>query len=175
MLRLLGIILSILRDESAQLQWNKSFWTLWLSSVSYFRSSYKEVHVRLGDMNDHSPVFEEEEFHVRVSEAALVNTPITKLKVSPLTISDPGPGDTVDCPLPGSRQTPSLSSDTHSNVSFATHKCHSCDSSNGACLCRIWCSSLYEGRARDPLPFLFPFYILKAVCKMVRYQIDGKL
>ena len=44
-------------------------------------------------MNDHSPVFEEEEFHVRVSEAALVNTPITKLKVSPLTISDPGPGD----------------------------------------------------------------------------------
>ena len=33
-------------------------------------------------MNDHSPVFEKEEFHVRVSEAALVNTPITKLKVS---------------------------------------------------------------------------------------------
>lgn len=59
----------------------------WLSSVSYFRSSYKEVHVRLGDMNDHSPVFEREEFHVRVSEAALVNTPIKKLKVSPV-ISD---------------------------------------------------------------------------------------
>ena len=50
-------------------------------------------------MNDHSPVFEEEEFHVRVSEAALVNTPITKLKVSPQT-SDPGPGDTVDRPRP---------------------------------------------------------------------------
>ena len=38
-------------------------------------------------MNDHSPVFEREEFHVRVSEAALVNTPIKKLKVSPV-ISD---------------------------------------------------------------------------------------
>ena len=36
-------------------------------------------------MNDHSPVFEREEFHVRVSEAALVNTPIKKLKVSPVT------------------------------------------------------------------------------------------
>ena len=77
--------------------------------------------------------------------------------------------------LTADRRLPSISSDTHSNVSFATHKCHSCDSSNGACLSRIWCSSLYEGRAPDPLPFLFPFYILKAVCKMVRYQIDGKL
>ena len=47
-----------------------------------FRSSYREVHVRLGDMNDHSPVFDKEEYHVSVSEAALVNTPITKLKVS---------------------------------------------------------------------------------------------
>ena len=47
-----------------------------------FRSSYKEVHVRLGDKNDHSPVFDKEEYHVTVSEAALVNTPITKLKVS---------------------------------------------------------------------------------------------
>ena len=46
------------------------------------RSSYREVHVRLGDKNDHSPVFEKEEYHVSVSEAALVNTPITKLKVS---------------------------------------------------------------------------------------------
>ena len=51
------------------------------------RSSYREVHVRLGDKNDHSPVFEKEEYHVSVSEAALVNTPITKLKVSKIEIS----------------------------------------------------------------------------------------
>ena len=38
--------------------------------------------MRLGDKNDHSPVFDKEEYHVTVSEAALVNTPITKLKVS---------------------------------------------------------------------------------------------
>ena len=39
--------------------------------------------MRLGDKNDHSPVFDKEEYHVTVSEAALNNTPITKLKVSP--------------------------------------------------------------------------------------------
>ena len=50
--------------------------------IFYFRSSYKEVHVRLGDLNDHWPVFEQEEFHVNIPENALVNTPITKLKVS---------------------------------------------------------------------------------------------
>ena len=43
------------------------------------------MHVRLGDMNDHSPVFEREEFEVRVSESALVNTPLTQLKVSRCT------------------------------------------------------------------------------------------
>ena len=52
-----------------------------------FRSSYREVHVRLGDKNDHSPVFDKEEYHVSVSEAALVNTPITKLKVSKIEIN----------------------------------------------------------------------------------------
>ena len=53
----------------------------WVTQPSLSRSSYKEVHVRLGDMNDHSPVFEREEFEVRVSESALVNTPVTQLKV----------------------------------------------------------------------------------------------
>ena len=38
--------------------------------------------MRLGDKNDHSPVFDKEEYHVAVSEAALNNTPITRLKVS---------------------------------------------------------------------------------------------
>lgn len=33
-------------------------------------------------MNDHRPVFEKEEYRIRVAESALVNTPITRLKVS---------------------------------------------------------------------------------------------
>ena len=45
------------------------------------------MHVRLGDMNDHSPVFEREEFEVRVSESALVNTPVTQLKVGQCHLS----------------------------------------------------------------------------------------
>ena len=48
---------------------------------TFCRSSYKQLHVRLGDMNDHQPVFEKEEYRIRVSESALVNTPITRLKV----------------------------------------------------------------------------------------------
>ena len=32
-------------------------------------------------MNDHRPVFEKEEYRIRVPESALVNTPITRLKV----------------------------------------------------------------------------------------------
>ena len=50
--------------------------------IVWFRSSYKEVHVRLGDMNDHLPVFNREEYEVRVLESALVNTPLTRFKVS---------------------------------------------------------------------------------------------
>jgi hypothetical protein len=46
-----------------------------------FRSSYKEVHVSLADLNDHSPVFDKEEYEIRVPESALVNTPLTRLKV----------------------------------------------------------------------------------------------
>ena len=45
------------------------------------RSSYKEVHVRLVDLNDHSPVFDQEEYRVRIPESALPNTPLTRLKV----------------------------------------------------------------------------------------------
>ena len=45
------------------------------------RSSYKQLHVRLGDRNDHRPVFDQEEYRIRVSESALVNTPLTRLKV----------------------------------------------------------------------------------------------
>ena len=41
--------------------------------------------MRLGDMNDHSPVFDKEEYHVNIPESALINTPITKLKVSQVT------------------------------------------------------------------------------------------
>ena len=50
--------------------------------IVWFRWSYKEVHVRLGDMNDHPPVFSREEYEVKVLESALVNTPLTRLKVS---------------------------------------------------------------------------------------------
>jgi hypothetical protein len=46
-----------------------------------FRSSYKEVHVSLADLNDHPPVFDKEEYEIRVPESALVNTPLTRLKV----------------------------------------------------------------------------------------------
>ena len=46
-----------------------------------FRSSYKEVHVRLADLNDHPPVFDKEEYEVRIPESALPNTPLTRLKV----------------------------------------------------------------------------------------------
>ena len=52
-----------------------------LLTGTFCRSSYKQLHVRLGDMNDHQPVFEKEEYRIRVPESALVNTPITRLKV----------------------------------------------------------------------------------------------
>ena len=45
------------------------------------RSSYKEVHVRLVDLNDHAPVFDQEVYEIRVPESALPNTPLTRLKV----------------------------------------------------------------------------------------------
>jgi hypothetical protein len=45
------------------------------------RSSYKQLHVRLGDRNDHRPVFDQEEYRIKVPESALVNTPLTRLKV----------------------------------------------------------------------------------------------
>jgi protocadherin Fat 1/2/3 len=45
------------------------------------RSSYKEVHVRLADLNDHPPVFDKEEYEIRVPESAPINTPLTRLKV----------------------------------------------------------------------------------------------
>jgi hypothetical protein len=50
-------------------------------SIVLFRSSYKEVHVSLADLNDHPPVFDKEEYEIRVPESALVNTPLTRLKV----------------------------------------------------------------------------------------------
>jgi hypothetical protein len=37
--------------------------------------------VRLADLNDHPPVFDKEEYEIRVPESALVNTPLTRLKV----------------------------------------------------------------------------------------------
>jgi hypothetical protein len=52
-----------------------------------FRSSYKEVHVSLADLNDHPPVFDKEEYEIRVPESALVNTPLTRLKVQDASIS----------------------------------------------------------------------------------------
>ncbi len=35
----------------------------------------------LADLNDHPPVFDKEEYEIRVPESALVNTPLTRLKV----------------------------------------------------------------------------------------------
>ena len=46
------------------------------------RSSYKEVHVRLADLNDHAPVFDRETYEVRVNESVPVNTPILRLKAT---------------------------------------------------------------------------------------------
>ena len=40
------------------------------------------MHVRLADLNDHPPVFDKEEYEIWVPESALVNTPLTRLKVS---------------------------------------------------------------------------------------------
>ena len=39
------------------------------------------MHVRLADLNDHPPVFDKEEYEVRIPESALPNTPLTRLKV----------------------------------------------------------------------------------------------
>lgn len=46
------------------------------------RSFYKNVHVQLADLNDHSPVFDKETYEVKISENAPVNTPVVRLKVS---------------------------------------------------------------------------------------------
>lgn len=56
------------------------------------RSSYKEVHVRLADLNDHAPVFDREIYEVRVNESVPVNTPILRLKA---TDEDQGPNAKV--------------------------------------------------------------------------------
>ena len=42
------------------------------------RASYKEVHVRLADLNDHAPVFDREIYEVRVNESVPINTPILR-------------------------------------------------------------------------------------------------
>ena len=49
-----------------------------------FRVKTKNVHVRLGDFNDHSPVFDREVYEVSVNESAPPGTPIVRLKVSDL-------------------------------------------------------------------------------------------
>ena len=36
----------------------------------------------MGDMNDHPPVFDTEEYKLHIPESALVNTPLTRLKVT---------------------------------------------------------------------------------------------
>ena len=46
------------------------------------RSSYKEVHVRLADLNDHAPVFDREIYEIRVNESVPINTPILRLKAT---------------------------------------------------------------------------------------------
>ena len=46
------------------------------------RASYKEVHVRLADLNDHAPVFDREIYEVRVNESVPINTPILRLKAT---------------------------------------------------------------------------------------------
>lgn len=46
------------------------------------RASYKDVHVRLADLNDHAPVFDREIYEVRVNESVPINTPILRLKAT---------------------------------------------------------------------------------------------
>lgn len=43
-------------------------------SPPYFRSASARVIVQASDVNDHSPVFEELEYHVAVSESDLLNS-----------------------------------------------------------------------------------------------------
>ncbi len=46
------------------------------------RSSTKEVHVQLGDLNDHAPIFDKEIYEVKVNESVPVNTPLLRIKVT---------------------------------------------------------------------------------------------
>lgn len=46
------------------------------------RVYYKNVHVRLADLNDHAPVFDREVYELQVNESAPAGTLLTRLKVS---------------------------------------------------------------------------------------------
>lgn len=46
------------------------------------RTAYKSVHVRLGDFNDHPPVFDREVYEASVNESAPIGTPLVRLKVT---------------------------------------------------------------------------------------------
>lgn len=46
------------------------------------RTAYKEVHVRLADLNDHAPIFHQEIYEVRVNESVPKDTPILRLKAT---------------------------------------------------------------------------------------------
>ena len=46
------------------------------------RTSYKDVHVKLADFNDHSPIFDKEIYEVTVNESAPINTSLARLKVT---------------------------------------------------------------------------------------------
>ena len=46
------------------------------------RTSYKDVHVKLGDFNDHSPIFDKEIYEVTVNESVPINTSLARLKVT---------------------------------------------------------------------------------------------
>ncbi len=46
------------------------------------RTAYKNLHVRLGDLNDHAPVFDREVYEVEARETAPPGTALARLKVS---------------------------------------------------------------------------------------------
>ncbi|KAL1114861.1 hypothetical protein AAG570_007685 [Ranatra chinensis] len=73
-------VLKLLDREAAPLGYN-----LTLKAVDRGtppRQTYKQVPVRLADLNDNAPVFDREIYEVNVEETAPVNSPIIRLKVT---------------------------------------------------------------------------------------------
>ena len=83
------------------------------------RTYYKNVHVRLGDLNDHAPVFEKEVYEVQVPEIAPVNTAVARLKV---TDDDSGLNARVSLSIAGGNEGGQFRIDPHTGVLFVARE-----------------------------------------------------